>query len=142
MQGTGGVGRDPTRARELYNEAHDAGSAAAAYFLGHRCHVGDEELGIEEDGARALQLFRRASEKVRVRYTDGVRSSPHSAGRRRDAILPHTFKSRSVFVCEPRGLSFSLSTRSALSVSLERLGRSSAGFRYGIFGCSDERGYS
>ena len=58
---------DPARARELYHEAHDAGSPAAAYFLGHRFHVGDEDLGIEADGARALQLLRHASEQVRVR---------------------------------------------------------------------------
>lgn len=61
-----GVGRNPTRARELYDEAYEAGSAAAAYFLGHRFHVGDEELGIEEDGARALQLLRHAVELVCV----------------------------------------------------------------------------
>lgn len=59
-----GVQRDPARARELYHEAHDAGSPAAAYFLGHRSHVGDEELGIEADGVRALQLLRHASEQV------------------------------------------------------------------------------
>lgn len=55
---------DPGRARELYHEAQDAGSPAAAYFLGHRFHVGDEELGIEADGARAMQLLRQASAQV------------------------------------------------------------------------------
>lgn len=55
---------DPARARELYDEAHDAGSPAAAYFLGHRFHVGDQDLGIEADGARALHLLRQASEQV------------------------------------------------------------------------------
>lgn len=59
-----GVDRDPARARELYNEACDAGSTAAAYFLGNRFHVGDEDLGIEADGARALRLLRYASEQV------------------------------------------------------------------------------
>lgn len=55
---------DQARARELYDEAHEAGSSAAAYFLGHRFHVGDEELGVEPDGVRALQLLQQASEQV------------------------------------------------------------------------------
>lgn len=57
---------DPARARELYDVAHEAGSPAAGYFMGHRFHVGDENLGIETDGARALQLLRCASEQVHV----------------------------------------------------------------------------
>lgn len=50
----------------MYEEACEAGSSAAAFFLGHRLHAGDEELGIEADGARALQLLRRSSEQVRI----------------------------------------------------------------------------
>lgn len=61
-----GVPSDPARAREMYEEACEAGSSAAAYFLGQRFHAGDKELGIEKDGARALQLLRRSSEQVRV----------------------------------------------------------------------------
>lgn len=60
---------DPARSRELYDEAHEAGSPAAGYFMGHRFHVGDEILGIEADGARALQLLRGASEQVRMHTT-------------------------------------------------------------------------
>lgn len=59
-----GLPCDPVRARELYDEALQAGSSAAAYFLGQRFHVGDEELGISPDGVRALKLLRQASDKV------------------------------------------------------------------------------
>lgn len=59
-----GVPCDPARARALYDEAQEAGSPAAGYFMGHRFHVGDETLGVEVDGARALQLLRGASEQV------------------------------------------------------------------------------
>lgn len=55
---------DPALARQLYEEAYDAGSSAAAFFLGHRLHIGDGELGIDADGDRALQLMRRASAQV------------------------------------------------------------------------------
>lgn len=61
-----GVPSDPARARGMYEEACEAGSSAAAYFLGQRLHAGDEELGIEADGARALQLLSRSAEQVRV----------------------------------------------------------------------------
>lgn len=61
-----GVPSDPARAQGMYEKACEAGSSAAAYFLGHRLHAGDEELGIEADGARALQLLRRSSEQVRI----------------------------------------------------------------------------
>lgn len=53
-------------ARELYEEACEAGSSAAAYFLGHRLHVGDDELGVDTDYARALELLNRASDQVLV----------------------------------------------------------------------------
>lgn len=56
---------DPKRARQLYDEALEADSPAAGYFMGHRYHVGDETLGIPVDGLRAFQLLRRASDKVR-----------------------------------------------------------------------------
>ncbi|CAM9552627.1 unnamed protein product [Laminaria digitata] len=58
-----GVPSDPARARGMYEEACEAGSSAAAYFLGQRLHAGDEELGIEADGARALQLLSRSAEQ-------------------------------------------------------------------------------
>lgn len=32
--------------------------------MGHLLHIGDDELGIEANGVRALQLLRRASEQV------------------------------------------------------------------------------
>lgn len=67
-----GVPSDPARAREMYEEACEAGSSAAAYFLGHRLHAGDEELGVEADGARALQLLRRSSEQVRLTVVCGT----------------------------------------------------------------------
>ncbi|CBJ48465.1 conserved unknown protein [Ectocarpus siliculosus] len=60
---------DPTRARELYDEALQAGSSAAAYFLGQRFHVGDEDLGIAPDGVRALKFLRQASEKGHAEAT-------------------------------------------------------------------------
>lgn len=73
-----GVPCDPARARALYDEAHEAGSPAAAYFMGHRFHVGDEMLGIEADGGRALQLLRRASEQVHThtRFQTMVHQEP------------------------------------------------------------------
>lgn len=61
-----GVPSNPARARGMYEEACEAGSSAAAYFLGQRFHAGDEDLGIKKDGARALQLLRRSSEQVRI----------------------------------------------------------------------------
>ncbi|CAM9482949.1 unnamed protein product [Hapterophycus canaliculatus] len=64
-----GVPCDPPRARELYEEAYEAGSSAAGYFLGHRFHVGDEELEMEINGARALRLFQRASEQGHAEAT-------------------------------------------------------------------------
>lgn len=59
-----GVPTEPKLARELYEKAFDAGSSAAAFFLGHRLHNGDEGLGIKPDGARALQLLETASNQV------------------------------------------------------------------------------
>lgn len=61
-----GVPRDPDAGRKLYQEACDAGSSAAAFFLGHIFRIGDDELGITEDGVRAIELLRHASEQVRV----------------------------------------------------------------------------
>lgn len=55
---------DAARARDLYEQACEAGSSAAAYFMGHRLHIGDDELGILADGERALTLLRRASQQV------------------------------------------------------------------------------
>lgn len=60
-----GIPTNLARARELYEEACEAGSSTAAFFLGHRYHVGDEDLGIVRDGQRALQLLTKASEQVR-----------------------------------------------------------------------------
>lgn len=56
----------------MYEEACEAGSSSAAFFLGHCNHHGNPNLGIEPDGKRALQLLQKASEQVKALDTVAI----------------------------------------------------------------------
>lgn len=60
LEGGFGVTADPVRALGLYQQAADAGIAAAVNDMGYFAYYG--ELGVPEDRDRALALFRQAAD--------------------------------------------------------------------------------